>query len=122
MTTYTLVDHNGTVLNQGLTAVEAMDEILTYDGYRYEIKDSYLNGLVCWDLWHSDGSENSPRGASHMRPTILHSFEEDEAKARQDIAEQLIKAGWSRMPEAMTDEDYAAMMADLAAQEADDDC
>jgi hypothetical protein len=126
MTTYTVYrPFSGAVLNQGLTAVEAMYELLTYDGYRYEIRKGDFKGRACWDLWHSDGSENSPRGAFDMVKTAIHSFEEDEDKALQDIAEQVIYAdNWDRAPWALTDEDHAARQAYITTLQAirADDC
>jgi hypothetical protein len=62
--TYTVFDPQDTsrIYGRGLTAAQAMHEILTYDGYRYEIRKTEYRGAVCWDLYTSDGSENSVRG------------------------------------------------------------
>ena len=123
MTSYTVFDANDSsrIYGAGLTAEEAMSEILTYDGYRYEIRQSkFVNGRPCWDLWHSDGSENSPRGARHLVKTLAFSLESDEAVAAREIAEQVIYAGWPGMPECMTDEAFAAMVAQAASDNDDE--
>jgi hypothetical protein len=116
MTTYTVFDGNDSsrLYGSGLTAEEAMSEILTYDGYRYEIRKGEFKGLACWELWHSDSSENSTRGARHMVKTVAFSLAEDEVTATREIAVEVIAAGWSRMPECVTDEDYHAMQAEIA--------
>lgn len=122
MTTYTVYSaEHGSVYGRNLTAEEAMSKLLTHDGYRYEIRKGEYKGEVCWELWHSDGSQNSTRGARHMVKTVTFSFEEDEADATQEIAEEVIKAGWSRMPECMADEDYDAMQAEVAREQAEDE-
>lgn len=119
MTTYTVFDSSdfNRIYGRGLTAVQAMNEILTYDGYRYEIRKSEFRGSVCWDLWHSDGSAASTRGARHMVKTVIFSLIEDEAHARQEIAEAVIVAGWNGLPEVMNDEDFKAMLAEITGQD-----
>lgn len=107
MTTYTVYNpSSGTVYERGVTAEEAMHTILTYDGYRYEIRRGEITGTPTWDLWHSSGSENSFGGARRMVKTVVFSMEEDEKAARADIAQQVINAGWERLPECVSDEDY----------------
>jgi hypothetical protein len=121
MTTYTVFDANDSsrIYGRSLTAFEAMSKILTYDGYRYEIRKSDFQGSVCWDLYHSDGSVYSTRGADHMVKTVIFSLIGDEAHAEQEIAEHVIAAGWDGLPEVMTDEDFDAMLAEIAADEAE---
>jgi len=98
-----------------LRATEAMDRLLSYDGYRYEIRRSEFNGRPCWDLWQSDGSENSTRGARHLVKTVVFSMAGNEAGATQEIAEKVCVADWPRMPFCMTDEAFDAMLAEIAA-------
>ena len=121
MTTYTVfdADDSSNIYGRGLTVEQAMDEILTYDGYRYEIKKSDFHGSVCWDLYHSDGSAASTRGARHMVKTVIFSLVEDEAQAMREIAEHVIAAGWNRVPDVMTDEAFDAMLAEIAKDEAE---
>jgi hypothetical protein len=122
MTTYTVFDGNESskIYGRGLTAEEAMNEILTYDGYRYEIVTSKFQGSVCWDLYHSVDSEASTRGARDFVKTGIFSFIEDEARATHQIAERVIMAGWSRVPDVMTDEAFDDMLAEVARDNADD--
>ena len=112
-TTYT--DSSGIEgAHRHLSAVDAMDNMLTYDGYRYEIRpEADGNG---WRLWCSDGSENSTRGARHMVRTVVYSLDQSREFATFEIAERVIFAGWPRMPECMTDEAFDAMLADIAVE------
>ena len=121
MTTYTVFDDGDfRVLGRGLAAEDAMAVMLTHDGYRYEIRKSEFQGGICWDLYHSDGSATSTR-ARHMVKTVAFSLVEGETDATREIAEQVIAAGWTRMPQAMADRDFDAMMADVAGAVADDE-
>ena len=106
MTTYTVISPSGTVLDRNLTALQAMREILTYDGYAYRFRRNKAGGLY---LYHSDGSVNSTRGARHFVRCVggINSSLPGIAGERE-IAEQVIFAGWPRLPEAMTDADYDA--------------
>ena len=63
MTTYTVIAPGGTVIDRNLTALQAMREILTYDGYAYRFRRDKAGNLY---LYHSDGSANSSRGARHF--------------------------------------------------------
>lgn len=121
MTRYTVTGRDGQVLGHGYTAQDAMAEILNYDGYRYEIRRSEFQGSTCWEMWHSDASENSMRGARHMVKSVVFSFTEDEAAATLDIAEKVIAAGWSGRPTAVTDEQWAEWDEQARKDAADDD-
>lgn len=116
MTTYTVFNtqDSSIIYGRGLTAVDAMDIMLSDDGYRWEIR--HEDG--CYHLYHSDGSANSTRGAAHMVETVIFSVSDDKNAAENEIAEKVIAAGWSRLPTAMTDEDFAAMQAQIAAEDA----
>lgn len=113
MTTYTVYrPDDSSDAETGLTAIDAMDRILSHDGFAYEVRPMDGGGFA---LWHSDGSANSPRGARHMVKTVAFSLATNRATAEQEIAERVIKARWPRLPEAMPDADFAAMMAQIAA-------
>jgi hypothetical protein len=116
--TYTVFDCNDTdrIFGNALTAPQAMDEILSCDGYAYEIRRSEFNGKVCWELWGSDGSAASPRGARHMNKTTIFSFAAAEHEATQEIAEAVIASGWDGNPGCMTDDAFAAMRAEMDAE------
>ena len=124
MTKYTVFDANdaSNIFGRGLTAVEAMEVILTDDGYRFEIRKSVFLTSVCWDLYRSDGSANSTRGARDMVKTFVFSFIEDEAQAEQEIAKRVIEErsiedSWRGLPCVMTDTAFDEVMAEIAADE-----
>lgn len=116
---YTVFDANDSsvIYGRGLTSEQAMHEILTYDGYQYEIVKTDFKGSVCWELYHSDGSANSTRGARHMVKTLVFSMIEDGAQAAHEIAEKVIAAGWNDVPSVMTDEAFDALV-EQASEEA----
>ena len=117
MTTYTVFDaEDSGIARRGLSLLDAMDEMLTYDGYEYEIRSDAPG----WGLWHSQGSRNSPRGLGQMvRCNGTYVLASDARDARNQIAEMVVsgRCGWShKRREAMTDEDFAAMQARIAAE------
>jgi hypothetical protein len=121
VTTYTVYNPNdGVVYARGLTAVEAMSEILTYDGYRYEIRTAIYENLTFWELWHSDASGSSMRGASHMRKTRIYSAYPDATDAAEEIAREVIAAQWPRMPQCLSDAEYNAMQDEAVSEAAED--
>lgn len=114
-TTYTVTDLNGNVLDSGLTAVEAMDVILTADGHEYEIRhEADGEGYRLWTSTHSRTST----AYSGLRQSVVYSLAADEATAEQEIAAKVLAARWPRKPEATTDERHAAMLAELEADAA----
>ena len=106
MTTYTVISPSGSVIDRNLTALQAMREILTYDGYDYRFRRNKAGNLF---LYHSDGSVNSTRGARNFVRCVggINSALPGVAGQRE-IAEQVILSEWPRLPEAMTDADYDA--------------
>ena len=104
MTTYTVIAPSGTVIDRNLTALQAMREILTYDGYAYRFRRDKAGNLF---LYHSDGSVNSTRNARNFVRCVggINSALPGIAGQRE-IAELVINADWPRLPEAMTDQDY----------------
>lgn len=109
-TLYTVIDTNGSVIDQSLTAGEAMHTILIDDGHQYEIRpEEDGNG---YRLWTSEYSRNSTLGGRPLTRTFVYSLETDGAAAEREIALKVIAARWPRKPEAMTDEAYAGMLAD----------
>ena len=115
MTTYTLIGTDGAALETGLTAGEAAQAILWHDSHDYEIRRED----DCWQLYVSRGSSASSGGnggltMAYANRRLIASFAADEAAAWEDVAKQVIQAGWDRGPTVMTDEAYAEMMAELA--------
>ena len=115
MTTYTILDSSsGEATHTGCTAYEAMAEILTDDGHDYEVRPE--DDGEGFRLWTSTYSRNSTVWSGLTKSTI-YSLQADEGTATQEIAEKVINAAWPRKPEAITDERYAEMMAELAAEQ-----
>jgi len=105
MTTYTVLSPSGSVIDRNLTALQAMREMLTYDGYAYRFRRDKAGGLF---LYHTNGSANSTRGARHFVRCVNINSSLPGIAGQREIAEQVIYAGWPRLPEAMTDADYDA--------------
>lgn len=125
MTTYTVYSPaSGTVYGENLSVTEAAEIILTHDGHEYELRLASgrpLTDQPGFDLFISRGSRNSFGGTRGMTQAWrggkpIWSLETDPKKAWQDIAKQVVTAGWDNVPEAMTTEDYNAMMAEAAAE------
>lgn len=115
MTTYTILDSSsGEPIATGCSAYEAMVEILTDDGHEWEIRPE-ADGEG-YRLWTTTYSRNST-AYSGLTQSVVYSLQADEAAATQEIAGKVINAAWPRKPEAITDERYAEMMAELAAEQ-----
>jgi hypothetical protein len=106
-TTYTVVDYNGAVIARGLTAAEAADEILSDDGREWEVRPMEGGG---WRIWRRQ--QNRPWTA-----TLVMSSADTKAEAEAEMFAEVCAARWPHHPEAMTDARYAAMIADLEADE-----
>lgn len=72
---YTVTTRHGDVQGRGLSAKEAADMILTYDGHLYEIRPG-SHGLM--DLWVSRHSQNSTIGARPLIKSVIFGTTEDE--------------------------------------------
>lgn len=111
MTRYTVFNSNDSdeIYGRGLTAIEAMHEVLTYDGYLYEIRSAKFHGARIYELWHSQYSANSTMGGKLVK-TVITSFASGRKAAIEDIAQQMITAGWDGRPDCLQDEDFDAML------------
>lgn len=114
MTSYTISDHGQ--ITTGLSAVDAAEILLTDDGYEYEMRADADGGYT---LYVSPYSRNSTLGGRPMVRSVIYTNETDEELAARDIAEAVIRSGhWEKGElNCMTDEQHAAMMAELAADE-----
>lgn len=105
MTTYTILSGNGDVLDSGLSLESAANEILTYDGHFYEIRkedDGFLR------LYTSKLSRAAYGSNSSVTGTVIFGSSEDE------IWQHVIdNSEWWSNQDAMTDESYAEMIADM---------
>ena len=123
MTTYTYpADGRGEPVS-GLSARDVAIERLTHDGHRYEMRRETDGG---WQIYASQRSENSSGGAGKMPPSwsgpspygkLLVAFVETEDEAWAKLAPLVVMADWHGVPDAMTDADYQAMLAELAAED-----
>ena len=117
MTIYTVYNINsGTVIGRGLSAVGAAQEILGHDSHTYELR--HIAGAKCWQLFVSRGSAASFGGTRGMTEAysnrrLICSYAATESEAWNQVAELVIGAHWEGHPEAMTDADYDAMMAEI---------
>lgn len=123
MTTYTLIDPQGDVIDRGLSLTSAASDILTYDGHGYEVR--------CEDdgwyyLFVSTGSSNSSSGLgkfnqAYCNGRILMEQASSEDEAFEKFAAKVIHNDWPRTPTAMTDADYDKQEAEFAAQNLDEE-
>ena len=110
MTTYTVFHSNDTSrATSRLTLEEAAHELLTYDGHDYEIRQegTFFDGSPMYRLWVTQFSRNSPLGGQPMVKAAVLGENEREIWCRT-----IELAPWRGM-EAVTDEQYDQMLADL---------
>lgn len=120
MTTYTVYSPaSGTEYGRHLDVTAAAEIILTHDGHEYEVRPA-TDGIG-FDLFVSRGSRNSFGGTRGMVPAWrgrrpIGTSTMDPGQAWREIAAQVVTAGWDGVPEAMSDADYDAMLAEIAAE------
>jgi len=116
-TTYTYPVDGSEDAVSGLSAANVAEQRLTHDGHDYELR-SEDGG---WTLYVSQGSRNSARGLGSFSPCYsgpspygkrLHSALTDKAAAWTALADLVVFAAWDGVPDAMTDADYSAMVAE----------
>lgn len=88
----------------GLSLKDAAETLLNGDGYSFEIVEK--DGV--FELFVSDGSRNSPRGARNMKSCAAGGFVSHDINI---VYQKIVCADWHGC-EAMTDEDYAASLED----------
>jgi hypothetical protein len=112
------------ICGSNLTAPQAMNEMLTFNGLIYEIVESDYQGLACWRLYHSDLSATATVGPSNLVRTEIFSLIDNKIEAVQEIAERVIEfrqkvtergisSAWVAIPDVMTDQAFNEMMADI---------
>lgn len=113
MTTYTVYSpSNGTVYGRGLSVTDAAEIILTNDGHDYEVRPA-ADGLG-FELFITRGSRNAFGGhrgfaRAWRGKRLIDSASPDREAAWQEVALQVITAGWKGVPDVMTDAEYDAM-------------
>ena len=95
---------------------QAAAHVLSYDGHEWEICPS--DDGVGYELWVSMHSRNSACWAG-LGKSVIFSLETDFVKACEDIFRQVINhADWWSGQQVFAEEEYARMMAEIAADEA----
>lgn len=108
--TYVVIDNNGYVIDENLTARQAMDIILTDDSHRYDIRQE---GDTFWLYTSEFSSAAAGLGNRPLTKSVICSLADTLEGATDEIALRVIKAQWQRKPEAMTTQEYADMLARL---------
>jgi len=80
---------------RGLSAEDAADAILLYDGRDYALRREYRGG---WRLYVTRFSRNAGGGSGGMVDTTIYSAATTEAEAWRDIAQQVLSADWPGYP------------------------
>ena len=107
MTTYTILDNDGYVMDRGVSLCEAADAIMTSDSREWEIREDKDGGYTAWSRQQV---ANWPWAA-----TAIYSFAATRDEAEREICEKIVNSEhWAGHYEAMTDADYDAMMAQVA--------
>lgn len=101
------------IYGEGLTARDAAQEILSYDGARHEMR---REGAF-WTLFVNSASDQMVPAWANDKP--LHAMVETEDEAWAEIALKVLYHGWGGThPEAMTDAAFAAEAAQFAEDDA----
>jgi hypothetical protein len=112
MSTYTIIDGEGEVLDRGVSLSEAADAIMTSDSREWEIRADTDGGFTAWNRQQV---ANRPWAA-----TAIYSFAATREEAEHEICEKIVIAErWAGHCEAMTDEAYDEMLAQIAIDNAD---
>lgn len=107
MTTYTILSGEGEMIETGLSLRDAAHEVLTSDSREYEVREDKDGGFT---LWSRQQVANRPWAA-----TRFFSIKTDRAEAEAEIfAEVVSSERFAGHCEAITDEQYAEMLASLA--------
>lgn len=111
MTTYTVFDPNDSEnFKPGLTLADAMDRCMSADNFAYEIRPMNDGGFA---LWRGQFSQSSTLGSRPMVKTVMFSLKPDRETAEAEIFTEALSHDWKL--ECMTDEDFAALQAEMAA-------
>jgi hypothetical protein len=109
--TYTVLDRDGDVLEQGCTLFQAAHVVLGYDGNTHEIRPA-ADGKG-FDLWVSSHSRNST-AYNGLKKSAIFSLAEGVDMAHADIYRRVIRnADWWSGCRVLTDADYAAELAEI---------
>jgi len=122
METFTVIDADGEAIARNLTAADAAHVILTDDGQEYEIRPMFYGN-------EADYAETMPTQSERVQDcgggyelwsrqqvanrlwakTVVFSLADTLGEAEAEIFASVIRANWSRHPQAMTDAEYDAL-------------
>lgn len=111
--TYTVTRKDGDVIARGLSAYEAMDAILSYDGYRWEVRaEKASDGETLFGLYTSSQSD-AACGYYEMDTAYIGAWAKSGSEAMSIIAQKVIHRcrNWRDSPDCCTDAEYDAMLA-----------
>lgn len=114
-TTYTIMRGDPELATRGLSLEEAADECLSYDGHDWEWRENprYTVGEEkFWEIWRSPYSRNGTSGGKLPVETRFSGYD------RAAILLEVITSHWSDNLDVMTDEQFDALRAEIAAQAA----
>ena len=107
MTTYTILSGEGEMIETGLSLRDAAAEVLTSDSREFEVREDKDGGFT---LWARQQVANRPWTA-----TKFFSIKTDREAAELEIFEAVVTSErFSGHSEAITDDQYAEMLANLA--------
>lgn len=119
MTTYTVFQANdSSIFTSGLSLADAANTVLTDDGFEWEIRpDADGEGFR---LWASNASRNST-AYKGLRQSTTWSLASDRETAETEIFGKVIATGPGRSNgmEVVTDERFAAMLAEIDDEDVD---
>ena len=114
MTTYTVYQSQDfSICRTGLTLDQAANELLTGDGYTYEIRPE--DDGQGWRLWISRGSQHSYGGTQGLISSVFFSLADAETEAAAEIFQKILGHEWHGQ-EGSTDEQFTKMLAEYAAE------
>ncbi len=117
-TTYTICRGDLALAKRGLSLEDAADQCLSYDGHDWEWRENpqYAVGdEKFWEIWRSPYSRNSTLGGKAMVATRFAGYD------RAAILLEVVTAEWSDNFDVMTEAQFDALLAEIAAEAAEDE-
>jgi hypothetical protein len=117
-TTYTIRRNDLALAKRGLSLEDAADECLSYDGHDWEWRENpkYAVGdEKFWEIWRSPYSRNKGGADRSLVETRFAGYD------RAAILLEVVTADWSDNFDVMTDEQFDALLAEIAAEAAEEE-
>ena len=120
VTTYTVYsDATMAVEGRGLSVADAADIILRHDGGRYEVRREPrrhdVDGDSAYQLYVPPAGGTGEWLPAYTGDALCRVYAADQTAAWQEIAAMVITADWPRRLACMPDDEYDAMLAEIAA-------